>query len=245
MALIPPRGYEKTALWSDIHLVLPLPSLTRNMDYIRMYDFARKRGDYIILDNGCAEGSLVSPKDLMLFAQVIRPHEIVAPDILDDAQGTWDLTSKFFSDGPEDVRDYNIMAVLQGKSVQERMSLLEAFASIPEITAIGIPKIIVRQPGSTIRLTTAMAIEAAYPNRFQIHLLGLNKAFPTEIRDVAFPHWIRSMDSAQPYKVTEADHMLSARPYAARRSDYFEQVKTVDMELLKANVGLARKWAER
>jgi hypothetical protein len=243
-ALIAPKGYETTALWSDIHLALPLLSLRSNMDYLRMLAFARKRGDYIILDNGCAEGQLVTNEELMLFARVIQAHEIVAPDVLDDANKTWELTYKFI-ENTSGVQDYNIMAVLQGRTVGERMALLESFATINEITALGIPKVTVRQPGSQTRLTTAMAIHNLYPNRFKLHLLGLNEAFPTEMRDVAFPDWIRSMDSAQPYKVTESGQRLSQQAHATRRPDYFENKVEVDMALLKVNIETFRTWAAR
>ena len=210
-ALIPPRGYERTVLMSDIHLVLPLPGLVDNPEYIRTYEEARTAGHYIILDNGCAEGSLVSEEFLLEFARKIRPHEIVAPDALDMGAHTYNLTVAFLRDYPE-AQDYNIMAVLQGETFAERKIYLEEYAGMDAITTIGIPKIQVRTEGSDARIKTARFIEKRYPGRFKIHLLGLNRRFPTEMLDLPWSTTtVRSMDSAQPYKITESGRMMTAR----------------------------------
>jgi hypothetical protein len=242
-ALIPPRGLEKTALASDLHLVLPFPELVANQVYVETYIQARRRGDYVILDNGCAEGNLVSNKQLMDFAAVIQPHEIVAPDVLDDASRTWELTSYFLADVPN-VTDYNIMAVLQGTTLPERIELLRAFATVDAITAIGIPKIQVRKTQSPARLQMAQIIQNLFPDRFQLHLLGLSHAYPTEMHGIVFPDYVRSMDSAQPYKVSEVGKIMSTtHADAKRRDDYFTRYQPVDEVLLRRNIRTFLRWA--
>src|SRR5882757_5645454 len=118
-ALIPPKGYEDYALNSNIHLVLPLPPLIQNMKYLDVYQRAQRRGDFVILDNGCAEGQLVSGHHLLNVARAIRAHEIVAPDVMGDAAATLTATTNFIFDYQE-ARDYSIMAVLQGETPDER-----------------------------------------------------------------------------------------------------------------------------
>ena len=243
-ALIPPRGYERTALMSDIHLVLPLPGLIDNPEYIRTYEEARAAGHYIILDNGCAEGNLVTSHQLLAFAGTIKPHEIVAPDVLDDGPRTLEMTLEFIRDD-NGATDYNIMAVLQGTTHEERKTYLEEYAKMDAVTTIGIPKIQVRTEGSDARIKTARYIQRNYSDRFKIHLLGLNRRFPTEMLDLPWSTTtVRSMDSAQPYKITESGRMMTARQcWEERRPDYFERWMPVNTGLLAHNIDEFKKWA--
>lgn len=243
-ALIPPKGFERTALESDIHLVLPLPSLMHNMTYLSTYAEARKRGDYLILDNGCAEGQLVDGNRLLEVARALRVHEIVAPDVMNNTNATYLATTEFIDKNPE-AADYNIMAVLQGQDHDERRELLRKFFLIESITAIGIPKVLVRRDGDTIRLDIVDMINRMYPKRFDIHLLGLNGVFPTEILDSPFDAGsFRSMDSTQPYKVTEENNILTPeQAWAKRREDYFTRKKEVNVRTLAHNIDVFLNWA--
>jgi queuine/archaeosine tRNA-ribosyltransferase len=241
-ALIPPKGYEHTALESDIHLVLPLPPLRKNMAYIATYAAARLRGDYIILDNGCAEDQLVTGEVLMQFAKRIGAHEIVAPDVMSNAAATLEATNTFLDAFPE-AADYNIMAVLQGVTQNERSFLLDQFAKTEAITAIGIPKVLSSKYHSKVRLDTVEYILNKYPGRFQIHLLGLNSHFPNEIAITPFKG-VRSMDSAQPYKLAEVGaSMNTSNAWATRRIGYFTDKKEVDPRVLAGNIQIFKQWA--
>jgi hypothetical protein len=244
-ALIPPRGYERTALASDIHLVLPLPPLVKNEDYLSAYYQAREKGDYLILDNGCAEGQLVDGRTLLRFASQIGAHEIVAPDVMDCGPCTVKATQAWVSEYRNQIRDYSIMGVLQGRTQIDWQRTLRAYSEMDEITAIGVPKVHVRTDGSDARLRLVRAIHNEYPGRFKIHLLGLNGIFPTEVALLQFPDYVRSMDSSQPYKLTEAGKTLSmTEAWAKRRLDYFENVHPVPMQLLVANLKTFKRWAE-
>jgi len=243
-ALIPPKGYEAKALESDIHLVLPLPPLVKSYSYLHTYKTARDRGDYIILDNGCAEGQLVDGKTLLEFAAKIRAHEIVAPDVLKDASQTLELTRNFLLSNPE-ASDYNIMAVLQGETTDERNYLLKQYARMDAVTAIGIPKVLVNRYSDDVRAIIAKKIHKNYPGRFQIHLLGLSNNYPNEIHVGHFKESkIRSMDSAQPFKLTEKSiDMNPIHCWALRRRDYFETMRVVDAKLLQRNIETFKTWA--
>jgi len=245
-ALIPPKGFEHTALESDIHLVLPLPPLLKRPDYIRTYVEARKRGDYVILDNGCAEGQLVEGKTLLDFAKIIKAHEIVAPDIMGNAAQTLEATNMFLDENPE-AADYNIMAVLQGETPNEIQFLLDQFAKRDEIVTIGVPKVHVQKADTPIRRDIVTMIHRHYPGRFQIHLLGLSNQFADEMLAIKFdPGTVRSMDSAQPYKITERGWYMSATFAASvRRTGYFTYKKEVDLKLLSANIATFKEWAAR
>lgn len=245
-ALIPPKGLEHTALESDIHLILPFLTLRRNLQYQATYAAARKRGDYLILDNGVAEGSLASANALMTIAQNMKVHEIVAPDVMRDASQTLTMTVDFLRDYPKS-HDYNIMAVAQGENQDEVLYLIQQYVRIPQITAIGIPKCLITERFDSIRSQVAQTVMARYPKRFDIHLLGLHKLFQTEMIDCEFPPGIRSMDSAQPYKMAEADLPLTANNASgfrdARRRDYFQRPSVTNMKVLEYNIKTFKEWA--
>lgn len=230
------------ALQSDIHLVLPLPPLVSNLAYLRTYQTARARGDYIILDNGCAEGKLATGEELLNFARAIKPHEIVAPDVMNDAGETLEATNSFLNEYPE-AQQYNVMAVLQGQELADRQFLLKQYAKNDLITTIGIPKALVTRGDFDIRGRIARAIHRVYPKRFQIHLLGLNRLFPAEMFVMEF-NGVRSMDSTQPFKLAEEGKLL--RPidaWSGRRDDYFTNKKEVNPRTLMANIETFKKWA--
>jgi hypothetical protein len=221
-----------------------LADCINNPDYIRTYRDARQLGHYIILDNGCAEGDLATSHQLLAFAGTIKPHEIVAPDVLDDGERTLEMTLEFIHDD-NGATDYNIMAVLQGTSHEERKRYLRKYAKEDAITAIGVPKIQVRTQGSDGRLKTVRYINQEYGDRFDIHLLGLNKKFPTEMFDLPWgTTTVRSMDSAQPYKVTEGGRLMTGlNAWGDRRADYFSRQQIVDDELLDMNIEVFKQWA--
>jgi len=246
-ALIPPMGAEYSALSSDIHLVLPLKECRDNPDYLAAYRHAWRRGDYLILDNGCAEGKIVDNRVLIQFARTINAHEVVAPDVMGDGPLTLRRTVEFVRYVPE-ARNYSIMGVLQGENIQQVLRLAEAFAQLPIITAVGIPKILVSTIDHEVRARVAANILKVYGNRFEIHLLGLNRDFQTEMLDVTFPPEIRSMDSAQPYKFTEAGIVMTAvnvtgrGELARRRHDYFSAPRKYDAGLLASNIETFMSW---
>lgn len=243
-ALIPPKGYEATALMSNIHLVLPLTELIWNSEYVDTYRQARKRGDYIILDNGAAEAQLVDGSQLMSFANTIGAHEVVAPDIMGNASKTYDATVEFLKDFPQ-AEDYSIMGVVQGQEFADRTRLARSFNSIDAITTLGIPKIHISRGGSPMRLRLVEHILYTFPGRFKIHLLGLSSSYPTEVRDLDFPKEVRSIDSALPYKATEDGLPLATKnvSHSKRRKNYFTKTSFVQTELLEQNVNTFMQWA--
>jgi len=246
-ALIPPKGYEATALRSNIHLALPLRDTRANPHYEAYLQEARRRDHYIILDNGCAEGDLVTTATLLRYAEAWRVNEIVAPDVMGDAIETMRLTDEFVTQMCS-VRDrrrrFKIMGVLQG-GYRTDGKLLEAF-DLMGIDVVGIPKVRVQDEGDSNRLGVAQFIESCYPGRFKIHLLGLNNNWPSEMYHLArrFPVSVRSMDSAQPYKMTEVGHYLTiVDGYAQRRSDYFSRFVKVNETMLSDNINTFLDWA--
>lgn len=249
-ALIPPRGYEDTALRSDIHLLLPLEETLSNIHYLRYAKQARDRGDYIILDNGAAEGRLVEVQTLLDAARFFDAHEIVGPDILGDYEGTHDLMQFFIRSFRNEVNAgwvaglYKIQGVLQGETHYERRRLLQFYADQPEIRVIGIPKVLVKSEGDDIRAYVANLIMQDYPDRFELHLLGASPFFTNELQVIDYPPGIRSTDSALPYKFSWKGQRLGIdKPHVKRLKTYFSESVPIDVELLDWNIMTYMRWA--
>jgi hypothetical protein len=251
-ALIPPYGQEWTALRSTIHLALPIFHTRVNPHYEAYLKEARRRDHFIILDNGCAEDELVDGDLLSDYAGRWRVNEIVLPDAMSDAQHTLELTDQFMTNyGKALHTHYRLMGVLQGGGTGDFLTdgsiqLLEAFSQMG-VDTIGIPKVRVRRDGDTVRLEIAQYIDAAYPGRFKIHLLGLSKAWPAEMYYTSKrynPNSIRSMDSAAPYKLAEAEQFMTvANAWAPRRPDYFTKYRQTRTDLIDDNINIFLDWA--
>jgi hypothetical protein len=250
-ALIAPFGYEDTVLQSSIHLVLPLVETLSNDNYVRAYVTARAEGHYLIMDNGAAEGRLRPTEVLLSVVDTFEAHELVAPDVLGQSMVTKQLVYSFLRDlerhedefGPKPIK---IQAVLQGFTRPERDELLQYYAAHSRITVLGIPKVTIRHNGDDVRRRIVEHINNEYPGRFEIHLLGASPYFPTELAKVDFPSWVRSTDSAMPYKLAaESLGLHDESKHAKRWEGYFETKKLINRELINQNIATYQYWAAR
>jgi hypothetical protein len=81
LALIPPKCFIDDIFRTDYQLVVP------GTNGIDSYRESRKRGDFIILDNGAPEGQPLDNHGLMNLALTLMPQEIIIPDTMQDFQG--------------------------------------------------------------------------------------------------------------------------------------------------------------
>lgn len=244
-ALIPSKGLEATALLSDIHLVLA-QELYRE-EYLQTYVYAAS-DHFLILDNGAYEGAVVSPLFLMQRAVALRVNEVVIPDDMGNADGTIAQAKKFFHwlEGFAMPTPMNFMAVLQstGDAASWQKCITE-FAEMPDITTIGIPRHFVDKDRYMRYQVCAWIKGNHFDERFNVHLLGTNPKFVTEIATMAnaFP-WIRSCDSSLPYNYTIAGKRLGALVNREERPDhYFTEPRIVDQDLLAKNINTYKRWA--
>lgn len=248
-ALIPPMGLDSYALHSDIHLALPLPHLMRSMSYIRTYQRAADSGDYVILDNGMAEGVKVQPDTIFAVAETLRVSEIVLPDELRHATETVSGVEVFLARYKSRLEPYKLMAVAQGITVQEFRGCIHHFADREQITAIGIPRLMMSTLGSSsARIDFSNWIEDKYPKRFKLHLLGADAVHRKEVRWAAkYASHIRSTDSSMPFNYALAGRLLDSHPATVNRPEgYFEHswLGRVNVAFVKANIETYVGWAD-
>jgi hypothetical protein len=126
------------------------------------------------------------------------------------------------------------------------MKLLEYYASQSLIKVIGIPKVAITPDDLEVRKHIAEMIQAYYPGRFEMHLLGASPYFASELAKVDFPDYIRSTDSALPYKLSRANLRMDIEcRHISRWNGYFSERVPIDGELIVHNNQTFIRWAGR
>lgn len=247
-ALIPARGLEIYALRSTFHLALAVPDALKNPFYVGAYRRAATRGDYIVLDNGAAEGQSAPDKMLVETAKLLRANELVAPDVIKDGTSTVARTKNFCSQFAEDIIGLRVMAVAQGNKLATFRTCIDNLARLSRVRVIGIPRDAIDTLGSkAARIDLANWINEAYPLRFDIHLLGTHSAWLGEIKAATTyaPH-IRSVDSSVAFNYAIFNTRLSNTNKTYTRHPRFlttDWSRDVSANLLRDNIQTFMEWA--
>lgn len=195
-SIISPTGLlDRYSKRTDYHLCLA-HLIYNDSHYRNWYQDRIQDGDFVILDNSVIElGRPVSLSELADVAKMIRPSEIVLPDwpadpllTLNEAREGAPILLKTFR--------CKIMAVPQGKTVDEWMWSHEQLCHIDEVTTIGIGKFLKEVRPDVVRELD----RARDPNR-DYHLLG-TWGNPIEVRgyDQSAP-WLRGVDTKLPVRL--------------------------------------------
>jgi hypothetical protein len=245
-ALIPPKGFYNSAVQSDYHLVL---AQITDPNYIDVYGNVPP-DNYIIMDNGAAEGATVRDSILLHRARVLGVDEIVVPDEIGDSEGTIARAHRFFGSMQKepDWSKYKYMGVVQSKGDHGGiMECIHAFAEMP-INVLGVPRHLVDYDKYGRYNILSMIKGYGYHKRFEVHLLGTNPKWPSEISTIQEVHpWVRGVDSSLPYNFAIAGEKLSAKfrdhRTIGRPEGYFDRVPTINAELLQDNIDTFMRWA--
>ena len=249
LALIPPRGMEHETLRMNTHMALAQNNWP---EYNKAYNEARDRNDYIIVDNGAAEGKSVPDSELMYSATRLHANEIVVPDSMRRYDETIERMEVFFKNATRVayVGDYRYMGVAQGINRNEVLSCVAKFAENVNIRTIGIPRHLIQTihlPG--IRLELATEIASKYPSRFQIHLLGTDRSYLREVFYAGkYYSWIRSVDTSAPFIYALAGKLLPRSPkgpvdHLERAPGYFDQLWQANAYTIGHNVEVLNAWS--
>jgi hypothetical protein len=205
MIFIPPFQMLDSTLSTYRHLMLP-----HLLDYeVYSAHFSRVKGlgQYIILDNGMAEGVETSSDKLIEIAYKYKVDELVLPDVLGEAEATYDKVLDFMADYRNRVPVQTLLGyVLQGNSPGEVMTHYNRVCSNAKlhmrINVWYLPRLLVTPRHPNARISVAHHILSVEGNmRKPIHFLGAAPSFISEaqsIRDVLKGR-VRSMDTSAPY----------------------------------------------
>lgn len=245
--LIPPKGQDSRMSIGKGVLALAPQILEDNVYSKNVATLGL--GRFLIVDNGAAEHVDITPLSLDTAARRVGAQEVVLPDELGDADETYKKATAYLREYPQTVG----MAPVQGKSLNELQKLVDAFASIPQIKTLGIPRLLMGVPGlnRSIRIDLANWIHLRYYSRFAIHLLGTNPLWCSEVKAAAkyAPH-IRSCDTSAPYNYALAGRPLNdglAKP-VHRRPDYLKtdrrQLSAEVLKLVTYNETVFLAWCD-
>lgn len=139
----------------------------KDVQYANQYKAAKRKGDFIMLDNGAAEGEMVSISWLKEMAELIDADEIVMPDALRDSNKSIQLYAQHHSAFPSNKK----VVIVHGTSTDEMVACLRSYMTInPGFTTVGIPKY--SYAFSTREEITKKVIQAA-GHLYNIHWFGI------------------------------------------------------------------------
>ncbi len=242
MALIcPPHLLEKYGTTTKYHLVLP--HLFRSQKYLDFHQ-SLSDGDFIILDNGAAEGLEYGAKHLLTLAEQVGADEVVIPDTMKDGNDTL-AKAQYFARYAKPEHQY--MFVLQGNTVEEVMFCLKALDNgnmFSYVTTIGIPRHFYDiGPRFRVQLTEYM-IEEHFNDKFYIHFLG-GSPWKREVVMLAeladgLPNF-RGIDTSMPIYMGLEGHSIATQAWMPRPENFF--TRSDDNGMITANIDTYLDWA--
>jgi len=215
IALIPPNKYlKKYKNDSDIYMCLA-PFLD-DEDYKKFFKKRAAKGNFIIMDNGAAEGKILSDDEIVKRAIEIGVSEVIAPDYLNDSQKTIYATNRFLDKYYQILatNKIQIMGVVQGNSIEAALESFKNLKIDTRIDTIGLPfagldffpefDIL-----NAINKTQRNALSRLFFRRMlgdtkPIHLLGLYN--PLEL---GYQQAVRSCDTSLPFKAALVEEYIS------------------------------------
>lgn len=255
LALIPPYDLLQYTEESNYQLMLP-QCVEESERYANHYHKLCQDGDqFVILDNGAAEGVAFDWEKLIDIAYQFEVNEIVIPDTLGNKNETIEkaqMFKQYFEVGHthcqwQFLRDFQFMFVVQGQNLDEVLESAAWAAEESWITTIGIPRhMIDTLELQTARIRIANEITKMHVNK-DIHFLGANGKAPGEMQSLATrattnQAYVRGMDTSLPFNYAYKRYGVGTKLEPAVRSlhrpdGYFNlPAEEFDPEILDHNV---------
>lgn len=259
LAVVCPKEYHSLLgiLNMSFHLVEAIQAYEDDA-YLQWYKGRRDTGQFIMMDNGAAEVSVVHHgsameaegvvryEDVLPFttvlaiAEQLRADEIILPDMKMDAK--WTL--KHSKEWAKDVAPRKRAVVPQGTNWEEWEENLARLVVDCTPATICVTKDYEELPGGRAHAIQIIKEMGYFGNR-HVHLLGL-KALPprgirTEIQDILEMHpSVRSLDTGAP--IAYAQHDVSIRDHRIRFS--LDWNAEAGKGLVLTNIMMLRDWCE-
>lgn len=231
LALIPPFAYLGDTNKTDYQLMLP--HLIENTAYSYQYEMlGADPNQFVILDNGVAEGEQIDWYDIQDIAASYNADEVVLPDVMGSMYGTQESVADALLTWRRP-KGVGLMYVLQGQTSAEIEISFRDACQYKSVTTIGIPRHLPTTFGiPDIRWRIVNWIMHTQLQRLQdrkIHFLGMNSAFPLEMEYYGERHslqrrMIRGFDTSAPYNFAYfGKHMANGVDICSRPDGYFEK----------------------
>lgn len=134
------NSLEQISSKGDIEFCLA-PYALRYPKYKKYFIEAKKKGRYVIMDNGVAEGDLISNDIMVNLAIEMKVDEIIIPDEISNYEQTRKMRNDFLDKYYEKLAAHNIkiLSVIQGKTIDEYLNNYLILLNDSRISVIGIP----------------------------------------------------------------------------------------------------------
>jgi len=190
------------------HLVLA-QYLLEDTQYAEFYKERSRRGDFIMMDNGAAEGSLLTSKQLYDAMQMLHVDEVVLPDVLRDAEATIEKTMD--RDVLEIIPARMRAVVPQGETFEEWTGCANFFVSNMEFATMCIPKHTEQFGDGRVNILTFIQ-QMGWHNSYNIHLLGVWGEPRIEVPALkAIAPWVRGIDTAAPFAYAQKGRSIRVK----------------------------------
>ena len=197
--------------------------------YREFYNKRREEGDFLILDNGAAELKHSADSSKVIDACLqLRPHVVIAPDVIHDCDQTYQLTTEFLDRWFKELYEagIEIMAVPQGSSKIEWLNCFVWFNKEPRISWLGISMFYHEMFEGRLGALEYIRSEVTKP----CHLLGLWDS-PYTLRLEGRYDFVKSADTAK--AVEFALEGLSMRQWQQHKhidDDWYFELPKIEWE---------------
>lgn len=234
-AITDPNGFGTlTEMGQSFHFVLAQYVLS-DPEYAAYYRLHHSKGDFVILDNGAAEGGPLPVQNLVQAAELVHADEVIVPDVLRNREKTEALVREAINEIPN---YYRLMIVPQAEMPISWMQSCGHFVMKYDFRTIGIPKHTETFKGGRLNLLKFIEEEGINLTH-DIHLLGIWKDPLSEILPIVerFP-WVRSLDTAMPFAY--AQHNESIQTSGINEHISHEWGQPIGLQCAVGNIAILR-----
>ena len=244
LALIPPLSLLEYTDETDMQLMLPHLVLNGAYDYTYRAH-CNDPNQFVILDNGAAEGEETDPLSLIRIAADYGVDELVIPDAIKDMDETCERAQDFFQFTRHTSQTLpRLMFVIQGKTIEEFVESAAWAQGTKKIDTIGIPRHAIETCDdleARIKLAEFLWSHSRTPK--PVHLLGGSHLHPTELEQYKWPANVRSSDTSAPFNYAAAGLQLRVGNEVRRPEHYFYMpAHRFHSRIVDKNVELLVNW---
>lgn len=248
LALIPPvslLGYTQLTNYQ-----LALPHMFNDIRYMAWYRWlGLQEGQYTILDNGEAEGeNIYSAEELLFMRHMYRFDEVVAHDVIGDFEATVKRTTTFLDVKLATNDDAKVGIVVQGDNMDECNRVTDYFAEHDRYArafeVFYLPRHVLKFDREA-RLKLAEKINDAFNETYEIHCLGTNPLWMSEVWELGQQKIVRGVDTSAPFNYANLHKYVDMGEVVKRPDGYFDlPVSAFPPYIVDANVQRLQRWAD-
>lgn len=249
VAHIVPTNYLnplKNTFTSNFYMVLA-HQVVEDSKYYNFFRKRREEGAFIILDNSAFEfGNAIDDKFLLKAISLISPSEFILPDVLFEKDKTIKRVKTFLKRISDE--KINLMAVPQGKDMNEWIECYLSLITIPQIKSIGIGAIYVNNDNFKLDSNLQSGREIIF-NQLEkreildktknYHLLGLSDSGHLEIDSLKKYPYIRSVDSSAAFihgKDGYSFNLTEQYKKSKKRINFRQKYSSENLDIIKHNI---------